>query len=205
LPGGTDTDDWRGFRLLDNDKVTALAEAIVAQVKERGPFVSLADFVNRRLSSEDANDANLDSPGLSGPLQAAIDATATINANFSDQVYLGDISDQKDVVDSYNVPYPDQAVGATAAAATGYLLQSDLLMSLGPVLSARSDTFTIRAYGDHEDSVTGQKSIALCEAIVQRLPEYIDDSDEAELTPALASVNKDFGRRFVIRSIRWLD
>jgi hypothetical protein len=192
LPGGTASDDWKGFRSLSDLEIANLAQAIVDQIKLRGPFVSLADFVNRRLSTDET--------GLMGPLQAAIDATNSINSNFSSQVTESDIS-------ASNIPYPEQATGDGAAAATGYLLQSDLLMSLGPVLSARSDTFTIRAYGDHVDQVTGQETTARCEAVVQRLPEYVDDSDDAELATDLlsSSENQKFGRRFVIRSIRWLD
>ncbi len=191
LPSGDSTAEWLGFRSLSDSQISDLAEKIVDQVKLRGPFVSLADFVNRRLSTDET--------GLMGPLQAAIDATSGLNSQFADVVSGSDIS-------ASNIPYPEQATGATASAATGYLLQSDLLMSLGPVLSARSDTFTIRAYGDHEDLVTGQKAIAICEAVVQRIPVYVDPSDDANLLPESVNAdNENFGRRFVVCSIRWLD
>jgi len=38
-----------GFRYLDDQMIEALAERIVDEVRLRGPFLSLADFVNRRL------------------------------------------------------------------------------------------------------------------------------------------------------------
>ncbi|MEM7603696.1 MAG: hypothetical protein AAF357_20070, partial [Verrucomicrobiota bacterium] len=47
--GGSDDNYWRGFRELGEDEVTDLAEKIVEQVKLRGPFRSLGDFVNRSL------------------------------------------------------------------------------------------------------------------------------------------------------------
>ncbi|WP_269522739.1 hypothetical protein [Coraliomargarita parva] len=199
LPGGDSADVWRGFRSLSDLQVTALAEAIVDQVKLRGPFTSLADFVNRRLSSDDS--------GLMGPLQAALNSTA-LNSDFTAVVTEGDLEDSGITYpEGSNIPYPQQAIGATEAAATGYLQQGDLLMSLGPVLSARSDTFTIRAYGDYEDPITGRKVTARCEAIVQRLPEYVDPTDAATLGPLelTSNLNQDFGRRFVVRSIQWLD
>ncbi len=199
LPGGDNSDDWKGFRSLTDAQLDALAHAIVAQVKLRGPFTSLADFVNRRLSTDDT--------GLMGPLQAAIEAT-TVNDNFTEVVTEGDLEDPGVTYsEGSNYPYKSHATGPTAAAATGYLLQSDILMSLGPVLSARSDTFKIRAYGDYEDPITGQTTAARCEAIVQRLPEYVDPADDANLPPLqlTSDTNLDFGRRFVIRSIQWLD
>ncbi len=42
-----------GFRHLTDDMIQALAERIVDEVRLRGPFYSLADFVNRRLVSPD--------------------------------------------------------------------------------------------------------------------------------------------------------
>ena len=63
-----ETSQWRGFRSLTDSQVKALSAAIVAQVQEYGPFLSLADFVNRR--PEGTTDK-----ALVGSLQAAIDAT----------------------------------------------------------------------------------------------------------------------------------
>jgi len=56
---------WAGGRELSDSELRSLAEAIVAEVRERGPFLGLADFVNRRLADGPA--------GRSGALQAAID------------------------------------------------------------------------------------------------------------------------------------
>jgi type II secretory pathway pseudopilin PulG len=41
---------WAGYRELTPEEIHRLAQAITAEVKLRGPFLSLADFVNRRLA-----------------------------------------------------------------------------------------------------------------------------------------------------------
>ena len=95
-----------------------------------------------------------------------------------------------------------------------HLTQGDLLSSLGPMLSPRSDTFTIRAYGETTNPVTGKTTgKSWCEAVVQRVPDYVDQSDPnigtlGNATPPsslpLTSKNKSFGRKFTIVSFRWL-
>jgi hypothetical protein len=88
----------------------------------------------------------------------------------------------------------------------GCLTQADLLNSLGPVLSTRSDTFVIRAYGDVHNPVTSTvEGRAWCEAVVQRTPDYVNPAaDAAETFPATDNQNQTFGRRFTIVSFRWL-
>lgn len=85
-----------------------------------------------------------------------------------------------------------------------WLSQADILTAVGPMLSTRSDTFTIRAYGEtvnpalprlHQDYVQAR---AWCEATVQRIPTPVDPNDDI-VQPA-----GPFGRRFVITSFRWL-
>jgi Tfp pilus assembly protein PilX len=91
----------------------------------------------------------------------------------------------------------------------GWLTQADLLQAIGPVISARSDTFRIRCYGEARTpdgkSVTAR---AWCEAVVQRQPEYLDasnsPSDRATTSTPLSPINQNFGRRFSVSSFRWL-
>ena len=77
---------------------------------------------------------------------------------------------------------------------------------LGNAATPRSDTFTIRGYGEARDGANKLTASAVCEAVVQRVPEYLDAVDAAETAPGeLASnANKTFGRRFQIVSFRWL-
>jgi len=60
----------------------------------------------------------------------------------------------------------------------------------------------VRAYGD---SVVNGKVMARawCEAVVQRLPDPVDP-DDSGINPADSGTDKDLGRRFTIRSFRWL-
>ena len=91
--------------------------------------------------------------------------------------------------------------------------QANILLPLAPRLSARSDTFKIRAYGEVRDADDNIIATATCEAVVQRLPEYVDtetDPDNNEpwdddSGPTLNTTNQTYGRRFEIRSFRWLD
>ncbi|HEY9247724.1 MAG TPA: hypothetical protein VIO38_01255 [Rariglobus sp.] len=213
------------YRILSDDQINRLARNIVDEVKSRGPFLSLADFVNRRLAD--------DAAGYKGPLQAAIDATDAgttaaerindldpFNATASQiglQSYFPKDPATTDQQKLHLASDEDPGVartrpsGSRAAFMPGFLTQADLLNSLGPVLAARSDTFVIRAYGDVQNPATSSvEGKAWCEAVVQRLPDYVDDSMPAEtdLAAAPASAAKDtnlaFGRRFKIISFRWL-
>jgi hypothetical protein len=99
----------------------------------------------------------------------------------------------------------------SAAGVPGFLTQADILSGLGHLMAARSDTFTIRAYGETL-SPSGQiVAKAWCEAVVQRVPEPVKSNPtNAEiLWPENASnVASDplnaLGRKFVIKSFRWL-
>jgi hypothetical protein len=204
---------WRGSRFLTHAEIDTLAQAIVTELRARmaqqgGPFLSLADFINRRL------EAGSTAASLKGLLQAAIDSTA-INAQL---VQDGTIATSPTTtVGGSTVPVPGvidaHVAGPTATAIPAFLMQADLLQALGPALAARSDTFVIRAYGDavnpmfsssDDGYVTGR---AWCEAVVQRLPDYVAPaSDSAEVEPAAltSADNRAMGRRFKIIQFRWL-
>jgi hypothetical protein len=92
--------------------------------------------------------------------------------------------------------------------------QVNILLPLAPRLSARSDTFRIRAYGEVRDSDDNIIAQATCEAIVQRLPEYLDPNtdagnnepwDDDSQGATLNAINQTYGRKFEIQSFRWLD
>jgi Tfp pilus assembly protein PilV len=198
---GLNANAWSGFRDLTRANIQALAEEMVLQIRKRGPFLSLSDFVNRRLTPPASDPLRL---GLSGALQAAIDrvvnqrndVTAPLNALTNTNLTNSPANALQE--NAYILPNG-------LAGFPGYLLQADVLSALGPTLSARSDTFTIRTYGDSVNPATGDiTGRAWCEAVVQRTPDYVNPSLAATSTPAANSINATFGRRFQIVSFRWL-
>lgn len=202
--GGEANEDaaWGGFRSLSDEDLDKLATAIVREVKRRGPFLSLADFVNRRLVADPA-----DPGGRRGALQAAIEA-AGLNDDFQLAYPLDNSLPLSDYTHPDHVEDPtrlEQTLKPASMAwgAPGYLTQGDLLQVLGPVINARSDTFVIRAYGDAVDREGAVRARAWCEAVVQRTPVPVEASATG-LNPANSGKKGDFGRRFAIQSFRWL-
>lgn len=216
-PPGNSSQPWRGFRELTETQLNALAAAVVDQVRLRGPFLSLGAFVNRELRINSA-DFDEDIRGLKGALQAAIDTvdlsatsthrintTAAWNTDASAVPAVGGAGSDYDLEALHGHPTSTLPVSSRSAGAPGNLTQADLLAALGATLTSRSDTFTIRAYGDVQNPVTEQiNGRAWCEAVVQRLPDYVNPADPAESFPPVLADNLNFGRRYTIISFRWL-
>ena len=189
---------WLGAREYSDDQLQTLAEKIVEQVRLRGPFLSMSEFVNRRLGSAS------DEKSQRGALQQAIDNT-NLNQSLAISSNAGfDIAES--AVANYKYLNAKAGSGPSYQGAPGYLSQADLLGVLGNAATPRSDTFTIRGFGEARDASNKPTATAICEAIVQRVPDYIDAADKAETAPtALTSLsNQTFGRRFKIVSFRWL-
>ena len=228
-PGG-----WMGARQLTADEVRMLAVKIVHEVKKRGPFVSIADFVNRRLVSDQ------DQTSCMGTIDAAIQSCG-LNKNFerlvtqlSTSVNVEASSDAPDnnmqvFKEGYRYRYDDKwnTVQPTSKAwgVPGFLTQGDILHPLAPFMAARGDTFTIRAYG--ESSAGGIiQARAWLEATVERTPYYVDHKSSevsqasgngpldclTSINPAtgtyergqLSAANEKWGRKYKLKSFRWL-
>lgn len=197
--------EFAGYRRLDDATLDRLAEEVVKQVRRRGPFLSLAEFVNRQLSSGDL--------ALAGAIQSALnelgksgssDPFAAIKGGYPmDKVSLAD----PPPAGTAGYQFKEAAAGyLNAYGLPGWTRQADVLRPIAPVLSARDDTFVIRAYGDARDaSGTTITARATCEAVVRRTRDYVDPSDAADITTLPKSaVNKSFGRRYQLISFRWL-
>jgi hypothetical protein len=209
---GQANDPWDGLRMLDDDEINELATRIVEQVRARGPFLSMGDFLNRRL-------------GPAGPLtragalQAAIDNTSPdINSAAKALGVDVDMSGGLPAVIPANLRDATGDPLSTAVGIPGYLMQQDLVQAFSPVMTARSDTFVIRTRGDVVNPATGEvECSAWLEAVVQRTPFFVDQADPAlaslgDATPLYAAdgsanvnaENLGFGRRFVVMNFRWL-
>lgn len=182
--GGNERAKWTGYRRLSDDQIEKLAVEIVEEVKGRGPFQSLAEFVNRQPGNGKYS--------KNGPLQAAIERTGLNDVILDSELSFTGSTGANAAAGS----------GNTADGAPGVITQADLLTPILPVLTARGDTFVVRAYGEATGD-DGRKITAWCEATVQRYPEYVDPSDQPTDTPSSAA-NKAFGRRFQLVSFRWL-
>lgn len=177
-----------------------LAEAIVEQVKQRGPFASLADFVNRKRVLDPGDDSSLNE---SGALQAAIDKSG-INAAIADAESIPTNPKMTGFVD-FSPSYTLE--GSSIEGLPGMLSQADVLTAIGPYLTTRSDTFTILTYGEHRNSIGDKAARVALEMTVQRMPDYVDSTDEASVHPnnTTIALNQNFGRHFKIVGMRWLD
>jgi type II secretory pathway pseudopilin PulG len=201
------TNDWNGFRELTLEELDTLANKIVDQIRLRGPFLSMSEFVNRQIGT-------ISDLSLSGALEKAI-ADSGINKDF----LSGAVTELKEEhftnVALYNYKTPKATIGNPAAGAPGWVSQGDLMHILEPSATVRSDTFVIRVCGEAKDSDGNITATAYAEAVVQRLPEYVDPVDRPSLsvydqvvprnvTSTASIINKTFGRRMDVISFRWL-
>ncbi|MFA6286382.1 MAG: hypothetical protein WC661_03290 [Opitutaceae bacterium] len=233
------SEKWQGYRQLSDVQIAQLARNIVAEVRNRGPFVSMSDFVNRRLrDNPDTTSVTLNADErFKGPIQNAIDAagtltdsnrlTGTTGINVGTTNLVSAVAPFTTQNSSYGANtkwgYSDQNLirggpanvapySTRSAFAPQFLTQGDVLSAIGAGLSARSDTFMIRTYGETVNpsdagNITGR---AWCEAVVQRVVEPVVRKNS---NPSSADYNEpagpssgqaDFGRRFKIVSFRWL-
>jgi type II secretory pathway pseudopilin PulG len=183
-----ENDPWSGFRTLTDTELRQLATNIVAEIKTRGPFLSLGEFVNRRITA-------LDPTSAAGAIQAAIDKTP-----LNRKATYGAIT-----TSAY--PNPENISTANTGTNTpGWLSQADVLTGLAPYLTARSDTFIIRSMGEARDSSGKILARVRLEAVVQRVPDWVDPADDSATVIAslTAPINRSFGRRFKLVSVKEL-
>lgn len=224
--GSDPNDAWEGYRTLSEAQIAQLARNIVIEIKNRGPFVSLSDFVNRRLVDNSNTTESFEYENFRGTIQAAIDRTKIVDSEenkFAVNNAKGTFWESDDVPeglqgDQFNYAYSKERIygGNTAekpysnlsSFAPKYITQADILSTIGSSLTARSDTFVIRTYGEVANPFSPDEIVsrAWCEAVVQRYPEYVDvdqSNDLPEKNPTEID-NINFGRQFKIVSFRWL-
>lgn len=216
---------YAGFRRLSSREIDSLARSIVKVMRERrlnkGPYTGLADFINRdpRAENEQHRRQGLlhqaidPIPGTGAPSASPLE-NEIFNLNHRFRIpsdyyrsRAGDFGARGMAGHPTSIPHEEHMDGPMAFGVPGFLMPADVLARLGPVLSTRSDTFTIRAFGEVVSPLTGRSTnAAWCEMVVQRLPVFVDPSDAADADmDTLSSVNERFGRRFEIVSFRWLN
>ena len=194
------TTEFAGYRVFTDEMLDELAENIVDQVQSRGPFLSLSEFVNRQLS----RDKNL---ALAGAIQTALNELSdTSSLNPFDIMQDESAASSSDPPGNDDYAFPDAGAGFNTYGLPGWTRQADVLRPLAPILSARDDTFKIRAYGDSRGADGKVRARAWCEATVRRKRNFVDASDPAEMTGMPSEdVNRIYGRRFQLVSFRWLN
>ncbi|NQW99497.1 hypothetical protein HQ447_02475, partial [bacterium] len=188
----TDQAQWVGRRSLSDDEIDNLARAIVKEVRKRGPFLCLADFINRRVGG----DSDL---SRAGAIQSALDANDTkVNEAYQ--------TGGRATSTKTNFDFPEAEQGPMSQGIPGIVKQADILTPIAPILSARSDSFLVRGYGQKTDAAGKVIASAWCEAVVQRSANFVDPVDSAEkVYTSISPLNRTFGRRFDIVSFRWLN
>ena len=198
------TNDWNGYREINEAQMTTLATEIVKQVRTRGPFLSMSEFVNRQIGPQ--------SPlSLSGALEQAINDSGINNSflggSITDLTPASFDNPPAPALPLYNYKTTAATIGNPAAGAPGWVSQGDLLRILEPAATVRSDTFVIRVCGQAQDAGGNITARAYAEAVVQRTPEYVDSTNRPSFniySDPRPSVNKTFGRRINLVSFRWL-
>lgn len=184
---------WMGRRTLTGEDIDSLAKGIVREVRKRGPFLSLADFVNRRVGS------NKDL-ARAGAIQSALDSKeVSVNAAYNN-------GDRAVGATAGTFAFPEAESGPKSYGIPGIVKQGDILTPIAPVLSVRSDSFIIRTYGEAVDKDGKVLARAWCEAVVERDKNFVDASEKVETAIAnlTSEANKTFGRRYQVASFRWL-
>ncbi len=182
---------------FSDDHITALATNIVAEIRDRGPFLSLSEFFNRKLLPP--ND-----PNISQSLAGAVESGLLTLSKSSDSPYDDITTAFPDNASIHTSPgkFTNAEVGSAVYGTPGWTRQADLMRPLAPALTARDDTFIIRVYG--ESSNGGGK--AWCEAVVTRTADFVDavTDNKEEIYSNLSLTNKTLGRKYKIVSFRWL-
>ncbi|MGC6455231.1 MAG: hypothetical protein ACON39_06715 [Coraliomargaritaceae bacterium] len=232
IPSYSNKDEFlSSYKSLTDDQISRLAEALVDEIKVRSqtyghPFLSLSEFINRSIRSEDVEAEELSRKRFTftGPLQFAIDQSG-VNGDPALDESWEHIDEGTGIWDSKYIGYVPQDIGpynkdslqaiksrGLYEFAPGSLMQADILSKIGSSLVARSDTFTIRSYGESSMAISGDAdSKAYLELTVQRIPNYIahddgieDAGDKPYESPTVA-INERFGRSFRIVSSRWIN
>lgn len=218
-----------GFASLTDEQLDRLAAEIVAQVRLRGPFLSLAEFVNRRLAEADGTATDPSLAGAVGMALRKLEAdlakpaighgkAASTRAVFAGTRLLGPGPDGRPLLAlgeftraDGDYAHPKAAEGNSNFGLPGWPRQADVLRSLAPIMAVRDDTVVVRAHG--ASVLGGGAGRAWCEVVLVRTPEYVDARIPAHEPPLGDAVstgtaglpNVALGRRYRVAAFRWLN
>ena len=197
IPTADDNNLYNGHRRLSDNDIRLFTQALTSEIRSRGVANTLGNFVNRSL-----NGSGIDQQ--MSRIDEAIKTAGLNNTQVHGTTPDGDRYSRPDIAASARM-FDKSMVKETSAGLPGYLKQQDILRPLAPIMTCRGDTFTIRVYGESVNPITGDSTgKAWCEAVVQRIPEYTDNTTAAWELPPEDSNNDRFGRRLKVVKFRWL-
>lgn len=193
-----------GYQTFTDQHIDTLAGMIVEEIRKRGPFLSLGEFVNRQLSTnKDLAIASVIQYALDRLSQSSNSPYAPLQAPPAVQITSAPAGQT-------DYKFPEASMGWSTFGLPGWVRQADVLKPLAPLISVRDDTFVIRAYGDARDRSQPQTilSRAWCEVVLQRKANFVDPVDDAAVRPwstqMKSEANRRFGRKYAVISFRWL-
>ncbi|WPJ96744.1 hypothetical protein SH580_03370 [Coraliomargarita algicola] len=215
---------YLGYRTLTAPQIKNLARQIVKEVKRRGPFTSMARFVNRSLDQDAPSDmpnGGVNAYRVRGALSAALlaadqitaDEAADLGITVADARINGALQQATEEITVDDVRtdsgfIQEAQVGWRSEDIPGWLTQADLLSRLGAGLTVRSDTFKIRVCGRVNDPISGAvQAEVFGEATVQRLPQFFNlaDAADTQIADLTNDENKRFGRRYIVVDFHWIE
>lgn len=198
---------YTGVRALSDDELDRLARYIVDEVKLRGPFRSLGEFVNRRLVEDErddfsvmtfltANGTDNENLGTRGTLQAAIDkasrtdnnAPLLLNEGFlmTDEAPVMAFNDGSDAYRAYfHDPDPYRYAGN---------------VPLSAEVVTRHNSSTQFSSGGAEDPSMDRRLVGLGEEIYSRLAGVPGFLTQADILTAIGPSLTTRGDTFLIRA-----
>lgn len=184
--------DDKFCKKLSSAEINLIADNLIYNICNSKNFATVGEFVNRHIPN------NLEDPCKfvrKGVLQNAIDSSLV---NSGKKVEIESLWNGFDV---------ESANGALNEDWPNFLNQGDLIAPMSHFLTSRGDTFLVRAYGDvWSEDKNKILSHAICEALVQRVPNFLNTVDLADSEfDVLSDFNKQFGRRFKIILFRWVE
>ena len=167
---------------MTDDQLTEIAESIVNQLSTKGtPFISIEEFL-----ADPSNGRGVLEQAIRAAMFVDLDGDGDGDVQQWDRSWetTGDVAFDTDRIDIDHF-------------SPGFLTQADIMTAIGPMLSARSDTFKIRARCQTLSPFNSDEVIsdATIEAVVQRVPDPVDPDED---------IQDSINRKFEIMSVRWL-
>jgi hypothetical protein len=230
--GGDSVRDYSRFfggsRYLTAAQIDVLAERIVDEVRARGPFLSLADFVNRRLVAPDNFDKTVSGydpfiglQGLNGALQRALNLSGVNGGDNApveiaqDRVFnMGDapVADRNVLYPNNNYHYLDAEHRAGVPGGSPHrngvagVSETGQLFAHVPGFVTQADLLTVlgSALNARSDTFVIRSYGDLVNPVSGRIDARAWCEAVVQRMPAEVET-ASFGRRFEIINFRWLN